>query len=168
MKPHPDSELLEQLFPYVRRYQELATKHGIKDIFQDNGGKLLQMILMTGLRAMGTREGNDAFDELGNEYELKTVNTDLTDNISTHHHLNPAIIAKYRQVDWIFAFYQNIELTAIYRMAPAQLEPYFAKWERKWHDAGGKDINNPKIAGKFVREHGSLIYASRAILETRG
>jgi len=43
-------------------------------------------------------------------------------------------------------------------MKPEQLEPYFSRWEKKWHDDGGKDINNPKIAGKFVRDAGVLVY----------
>ncbi|MCB2262839.1 MAG: hypothetical protein LGR52_07875 [Candidatus Thiosymbion ectosymbiont of Robbea hypermnestra] len=34
----------------------------------------------------------------------------------------------------------------------------YAKWEKKWHDDGGKDINNPKIPLKYVVAHGNLIY----------
>jgi hypothetical protein len=36
-----DLDELQRLFPYIREYQALANKHGINDIFQDNGGKLL-------------------------------------------------------------------------------------------------------------------------------
>ncbi|KAF0178407.1 MAG: type II restriction enzyme [Limisphaerales bacterium] len=158
MPQHPDKAELDRLFPYVREYQALASKHGIGDIFQDNGGKLLQMLLITGLKSTGGREGNDARDEAGNEYELKSVNALLTKSFSTHHHMNPTILAKYRQVVWFMAVYEGIELRAIYRMTPANLEPYFSKWERKWHDSGGKDINNPKIPLKFVMEHGELFY----------
>ena len=43
MKSHPDAKLLKRLFPAVREYQKLAMKHGIPDIFQDNGGKILQV-----------------------------------------------------------------------------------------------------------------------------
>lgn len=71
MKPHPDSAVLESLFPSIRKYQELASKHGIGDIFQDNGGKLLQLVLLTGLTVIPGREGNDARDAEGHEYELK-------------------------------------------------------------------------------------------------
>ncbi len=78
-----DQLLLETLFPAVRRYQQLATKHGIADVFQDNGGKLLQIILLTGLRVMAGREGNDAVDDEGREYELKSVNRNLTQSFST-------------------------------------------------------------------------------------
>lgn len=116
MIPHPDKKVLDELFPAIQRYQELASKHGIGDIFQDNGGKLLQVLLVLNLQVIPGREGNDAYDEAGNEFELKSVNTLLTTSFSTHHHMNPTIIAKYRRVDWIFAVYQGIELQAIYKL----------------------------------------------------
>ncbi|WP_425443946.1 hypothetical protein [Thioalkalivibrio denitrificans] len=47
------------------------------------------------------------------------------------------------------------------------LEFYFQKWETKWHDEGGKDINNPKIPVKYVMEHGRLIYGSHPQLTVR-
>jgi hypothetical protein len=158
MKPHPDTVLLEQLFPYLRQYQELASKHGINDIFQDNGGKLLQVILLTGLRVIPGREGNDAIDETGREYELKSLNVLLTRSFSTHHHINPIIIAKYRLVGWLFAVYSGIELQAIYSLEPTDLEPYFTLWENRWHERNGKDINNPKIPLRFVVNTGRLIF----------
>ena len=160
MPAHADTAALEKLWPAIREYQALATKHGIRDIFQDNGGKLLQVLLITGLLAMDSREGNDARDADGNEYELKSVNTLLTQSFSTHHHMNPVILAKYRKVVWFFAVYQGIELQAIYRMTPEWLEPYFTKWEQKWHADGGKDINNPKIPVKFVQQNGELFYTA--------
>ncbi len=158
MKPHPDKQILDRLFPCIREYQALAAKHGIHDIFQDNGGKLLQVILITGLQVLPGREGNDARDAQGNEYELKSVNIRLTKSFSTHHHMNPGIIEKYRKVNWIFAIYDGIELISIYRLSQDDLEPYFAKWENAWHERGGKDLNNPKIPLKFVMETGELIY----------
>jgi len=86
------------------------------------------------------------------------VNTSLTQSFSTHHRRNPTIVAKYRQVDWAFAVCERIELQAIYQMKPAGLEPYFSKWETKWHESRGKDINNPKIPVKFVVERGEVVY----------
>jgi restriction endonuclease PvuII len=160
MKPHADAELLRSLFPSIRQYQELATKHGIADIFQDNGGKILQVCLILGLTVTGAREGNDARDADGNEYELKSVNLNLTKSFSTHHHMNPVIIAKYRKVDWIFATYEGIELRNIYLMKPTDMEPYYAKWAKKWEDDSNKDINNPKIPLKYVEEKGQLLYTS--------
>ena len=157
--PHPDIQAFKRLYPSVIRLQKLAERHGIRDIFQDNGGKLLEVLLITGLTALPGREGNDAHDGHGNEYELKSVNILLTRSFSTHHHMNPDIIAKYRMVDWIFAVYKGIELLSIYRLAPRDLEPYYTKWEQKWHDDGGKDINNPKIPLKFVEQNGTLVYS---------
>lgn len=164
MNSHPDRSKLDKIFPHIRRYQKLATKHGINDIFQDNGGKLLQLLLITGLRIVAGREGNDAQDDEGNEYELKTVNVLLTKSFSTHHHLNPTILTKYRKVDWFFATYKGIEIQEIYRMRPSDLERFFAMWEAKWHDSGGKDINNPKIPVKFVRENGEIVHSATAEL----
>lgn len=150
---------LNRLFPYVRQYQKLARKvANIEDIFQDNGGKLLQVLLVTDLENLTeSREGNDARDRNGNEYELKSVNTQLTKSFSTNHHLNPKIIDKYRKVDWVFAVYDDIELLEIYLMTPEMLEPFYTKWELNYYQTG-KDINNPKIPLKFVRENGIQIF----------
>jgi transcriptional regulator with XRE-family HTH domain len=156
--PLKGKDRLNELFPYLRQYQLLAQEHGINDIFQDNGGKILQVLLVLNLKILPGREGNDAVDEKGNEYELKSLNIALTKSFSTHHHMNPAIIKKYKQVDWIFAVYDGIELLEIYKLTPKQLTPFYLKWNKKWKDDGGKDINNPKIPLRFVRENGKLIY----------
>jgi hypothetical protein len=162
MKPHPDKKTMDELFPAIRKFQELASKHGIGDIFQDNGGKLLQLILIANLRVTGSREGNDAKDEQGKEYELKSVNVLLTRSFSTHHHMNPTIIAKYRKVDWYFATYEGIELQKVYFLKSSDLEPFFTKWEQKWNAENGKDINNPKIPVSFVEKNGKLVYKTEA------
>ena len=158
MKPHPDKAELDRLFPCLREYQALASKHGIDDIFQDNGGKLLQVLLLTSLQKNKKREGSDAKDGRGREYELKSVNIRLTKSFSTHHHMNPVILKKYRQVDWIFAIYKGIELRSIYRLKPDQLKPYFSRWSRKLRVEGKEHLNNPKIPVSFVKENGKVIY----------
>lgn len=122
---------MQQLFPAIQEYQKLASNHGIDDIFQDNGGKILQVLLVLGLTIIPGREGNDAVDQTGNEYELKSVNIELTRGFSTHHHMNPVIIAKYRKVEWIFAIYKNIELQAIYRLTVEMMQPFYVQWETK-------------------------------------
>jgi hypothetical protein len=159
MTPHPDKKRLDELWPYVCQFQELASKHGIRDVFQDNGGKLLQVLLVTGLTCLPGREGNDARDEAGIEYELKSVNTQLQRTFTTHHHVNPVIIAKYRLVPWIFAVYDGIELEEIYLLQPAQLEHFYQKWEAEWNRTN-RDINNPKISLAYVRRNGQKIYAA--------
>jgi len=63
MKPHADKARWDALAPHIKLLQELADEHGIEDIFQDNGGKLLQVMLILGLKVTGKREGNDAIDE---------------------------------------------------------------------------------------------------------
>lgn len=148
---------INSLMPGIREYQKLADEHGINDIFQDNGGKLLQVLLITNLKILPGREGNDAVDEKGNEYELKSVNTKLTKSFSTHHHMNPGLIKKYKKVNWIFAVYEGIELVEIYKLTPKQLNPYYKKWLKKWNEEE-KDINNPKIPLSFVKENGELLY----------
>ena len=157
---HEDAAELQELWPAIRRYQELATRHGINDIFQDNGGKILQVLLLLGLTNLPGREGNDAVDRNGTEYEMKSVNINLTRSFSTHHHMNPIIIAKYRQVDWVFAVYQDIELISIFLMTPTDMEPFYMKWEMKWNAEGGKDINNPKIPLSRVVEAGTLLWGN--------
>ena len=150
---------LNQLFPYIREYQQLAREvANIEDIFQDNGGKLLQVLLVTNLQNLtDSREGNDAKDVNGKEYELKSVNTRLTRSFSTNHHLNNNIIDKYRKVDWVFAVYDDIELLEIYLMRPSMLEPFFLRWETQYLRTGN-DINNPKIPLKYVRDNGILLF----------
>lgn len=153
-----DRAELDRLWPAVREFQQLATKHGIADVFQDNGGKLLQLLIWLDLRNIPGREGNDATDDQGNEYELKTVNVLLTREFTTHHHLNGAILAKYRAVAaWFFAVYEHIELVRVYRVATALLEPRFSRWEAKWKK-DQKPINNPKIPLSFVEANGVLVF----------
>jgi hypothetical protein len=159
MRPHPDATVLKKLFPAIRKYQKLAMKHGIPDIFQDNGGKILQVCLILGLVVLEPREGNDAVDADGNEYELKTVNLLRTDQFTTHHHLNPVIIEKYRKVDWIFSTYEAIELKEIYLLKPQAMEYWYKKWADKWRADGDKDINNPKVPLSYVVKHGTLLYS---------
>lgn len=155
---HPDLVVFKEIYPMIIKLQKLAEKHGISDIFQDNGGKLLQVLLITRLEILPGREGNDAKDVNGNEYELKSLNILLTKSFSTHHHMNPVIIEKYRKVDWIFSVYEGIRLLSIHQLKPSDLEFYYTKWEAKWNKDGGRDINNPKIPLKYVMEHGTRIY----------
>lgn len=160
-----DLDKLNRLLPAIREYQQLAQKYNINDIFQDNGGKYLQIFMLLGLQSDGSREGNDAKDRYGNEYEIKTLNVDLQRSFSTHHHLNPTIISKYRQVDWLFVPFKGIEIQAIYKLSPEKMEYFYRRWEEKWHSSGGKDINNPKIPLNYVMQNGDLIWLPNGITE---
>jgi len=157
MARHPDWKKLEALMPAVREFQALATEHGIDDIFQDNGGKILQMLLALNLQGIPGREGNDAVDLEGREYELKSVNIWLTAGFSTNHHINIPIIEKYRQARWVFAIYEGIEMRRAYYLHGEKLEEHFSKWEGEWN-ATKRDLNNPKVPLKFVSKHGECLY----------
>lgn len=157
MAKHPDWKRLEKLMPSVREFQALATEHGIDDIFQDNGGKILQMLLALNLQGIPGREGNDAVDVEGREYELKSVNIWLTAGFSTNHHINIPIIEKYRQARWVFAIYEGIEMRRAFYMPADKLEVYFSAWEEKW-TREKKDINNPKVPLKFVCDNGECLF----------
>ena len=154
----PVFERMQNAFEKVQELQKLAKEYGIADIFQDNGGKVLQVLIMLGLKISQGREGNDALDDEGNEYELKTVNYALTTQISTHHHLNKKILDKYRKVKaWYFAIYEDIELWEIWKVPPSQLEELFRHWEMAI-DQMGKELNNPKIPLWFVQSGGEFVY----------
>lgn len=155
---HTDYEVLKSNWPAIEKYQKLAAAHGINDIFQDNGGKLLQVLLLLGLTVIPGREGNDASDSNGQEYELKSTNIELARGFSTHHHLNPKIIEKYKQVPWIFAIYSNIKLQEVYLLEPKDLDFYYTKWTDKYNNNGNQSLNNEKIPVKYVRTNGKLLY----------
>lgn len=147
----------------MRELQDLAQEYGIDDIFQDNGAKVLQTMIKLGLKGIVGREGNDAVDAEGNEYELKTLNVSLgrSRGITTHHHLNLGILAKYRAVHaWYIALYEGIALKEIYRLTPQALDPIFRVWEDRLRASGDRPLNNPKIPIRFVREYGTLVYPS--------
>lgn len=160
---HEDWQELKRLFPSIRTYQRLASRHGINDIFQDNGGKLLQVLLITGLEALPGRGGHDAVDKDGKEYELKSLNMKLTRSFSTHHHMTLDIVASYREVAWIFAVYEGIELVEIVKVSLDDMEPYFADWEAKIKQrlqaSPNAHLNNPKINLSFVRRVGEVLYS---------
>ncbi len=151
---------LQSAFEGIQEMQQLANEYGITDIFQDNGGKVLQVLILLGLRISPGREGNDATDAEGNEYELKTINRALNKNagVTTHHHLNKEILKKYRSVQaWYIAIYESINLMEIYKVLPSTLELKFKEWEVKLEKQ--ESINNPKIPMKLVRQ-GELVYSN--------
>ena len=158
---------LEKLWQGIQELNMLARKYGIMDIFQDNGAKILQQCVYANMKRLEAREGNDAVDENGTEWELKSANEELVSGFSTHHHLNHVILGKYRLVPWMFAFYRHTELREIYVMPPAGLEPLFQIWEDHLNGKkvyrgkpvpGVSHINNPKIPLTFVRKNGTKVW----------
>ncbi|AFW93797.1 helix-turn-helix domain-containing protein [Dolichospermum sp. UHCC 0684] len=153
-----DLERLQTALGAIQELQSLANEYGINDVFQDNGGKVLQVLILLGLRISPGREGNDAIDAEKNEYELKTINKLLSKSVTTNHHLNLDILAKYRAVKaWYIAVYEGILLKAIYRVDPTSLETKFSYWESRIR-GGMESINNPKIPLSLIEKEGELVY----------
>ena len=155
-----DAKRLENAMKSIQELQNLASEYGIADIFQDNGGKTLQLLILLGLRISPGREGNDAIDAEGKEYELKTINIALnrSGGVTTHHHLNEIILDKYRRVEaWYIGLYEGITLKEIYKLTPEMLEPKFKEWEEKVR-LKNEPLNNPKIPLKLVKK-GQLVYS---------
>ncbi len=157
---------LEKIWKGIEELSKLGNEYGIDDIFQDNGAKILQQVIYMNFKAMTSREGNDAIDENGLEWELKSCNSEKVVGISTHHHLNHVILKKYRGVPWLFSIYEHTSLKEIFMMTPQELEPIFSQWENKLNGEiknGVKQpkrdsLNNPKIPINFVRTHGVKLY----------
>jgi hypothetical protein len=148
---------IEDLWPGVTKFQELAAQYGISDIFSDNGGKVAQLAIAVGLDIVPGRQGADACDRMGNEYELKTL--DLNKNgkgFTTNHHLNKSTIEKYRQRRFVFALYEGITLVEAYLVLPRDMEPIYQKWLMALK--GRDHLNNPKVPIDYVREVGAVMY----------
>ncbi len=154
---------LEDFWQEIQKIQHLGKKYGIDDIFQDNGAKILQQMILMNFQPVAGRLGNDAIDSIGVEWEMKSANVEKVSGFSTHHHLNLSILKKYRSVPWSFAIYKHTQLKSIYVMTPKKLTPFFIKWEislrKKNHTLlKQKSLNNPKIPIKFIEENGYRVY----------
>ena len=150
---------IEELWENLNDLATMAKSYGIDDIFQDNGAKILQQLVYLNFDILAGREGNDAVSASGTEWEMKSVNIELTSGFSTNHHTNHFIISKYRKVPWSFAIYKGIQLQEIYVMSPKQLEPIYQHWEEQLNaDSSKTHLNNPKIPVKYVRANGIKVY----------
>ncbi|WP_367924771.1 hypothetical protein [uncultured Ruthenibacterium sp.] len=143
--------------------EELAAKHHIQDIAQDNNLKLLQTLVLFDLTNQPGREGSDAIDRYGHDWELKTLNINLTHSFSTNHHTNLSRIALFRQERWMFSSYKGIQLQEVYVVNPRDLEKYFSEWERKIlkkieKKTENPHMNNPKISLSYVKAVGVKVY----------
>lgn len=148
---------IDQLWDNLTELNQMAQSYGIPDIFQDNGAKVLQQLVYLNMSFLPGREGNDCISASGTEWEMKSINLETSaTGFSTNHHTNHDIITKYRQVPWSFAIYHGINLTEMYVMTPAMLEPIYQHWEEQLKTKS--HLNNPKIPVKFVRENGIQIY----------
>lgn len=152
-----DKTSVDILWRQLQTLQEIASEFGIENIFQDNGAEILQQLIYLNMKAVAGREGNDGVDLNGCEWEMKSIDISKGNaGITTNHHLNHAIIEKYKTVPWSVAIYDGIRLKKIYIIGNEQLRPMFEKWEEKLKTVNS--INNPKIPLSYIEKHGILIY----------
>lgn len=168
LKPVGD---IRSLIGYGRALQEMAAVHGIHNVFDDNGYKDLLLLTLFGLRKLG-REGDDAVDSQGRQFETKTVARvssqgvrKTTLSVTTEHTMTIANIARYRQTFmWIVAIFDGAEPEAIWEIRAAALEPFFALWESRLRELDDYErpmrdhLNNPKIPIRFIAEHGVQVW----------
>jgi hypothetical protein len=120
---------------------------------------------MLGLKkaALG-RLGDDARDDEGNTYELKTVN--LVDTrgaaktsypgVTTEHTLRKENSTRYRATKaWLIGVFKGNVPLDVYIVRTSTLEPFFKKWEAAIAKAGNHESNNPKLPFGFVVEKGT-------------
>jgi len=148
---------VEDAMTSAEKLESLGKQYGITDVYADNGVKVLQLAVATGLDIVPGRIGADAQDRIGNEYEIKTadLNKKVT-GFSTNHHLNKATISKFRQRRFVFAMYRDSKLYEAYLVEPDDLNVIFRKWELALH--GKTHLNNPKIPLDYVRKNGEVMY----------
>jgi len=155
-------EIYERVFPALLELQTAAKLHNIPDIFQDNGGKTYEVCSRLGLTPLPGREGNDAVDSFGTEYEIKTINLDGTVTAySIHHTVTENVLEKYRTIKWVFAEYRGIELQDVYVVSPDKMKEFIDLWQTK-------KAANPKFKAslpiKIVRQIGELSWSKHATL----
>lgn len=162
---------IRMLIGYGRALQDMAAVHGIHNVFDDNGYKDLLLLTLFGLRKLG-REGDDAVDGEGRQFETKTVARvsskgvrKATLSVTTEHTMTLANIERYRRTFmWIVAVFNGAEPEAIWEIKASALEPFFAEWERKLRELDEYErpvrdhLNNPKIPLKFIAEHGVQVW----------
>ena len=153
-----DKTSVDILWRQLETLQSIAKEFGISNIFQDNGAEILQQLIYLNMKAVPGREGNDGVDINGCEWEMKSLDISKGNaGITTNHHLNHAIIRKYKTVPWSVALYDGIILKKIYIISNQQLQPLFDKWETELETR--ESLNNPKIPLSFIEKHGILIYS---------
>lgn len=146
------------LWEQLETLQGIAAQYGIMNIFQDNGAEILQQLIYLNFAVVPGREGNDGVDRNGCQWEMKSLDISKGNKgITTNHHLNQAIIDKYRTVPWSISLYDRIRLKAIYVICPEQLEPFYQKWEAALRAV--PHLNNPKIPLKYIEKHAFCVYA---------
>lgn len=157
---------LNDIWNHLYKLEKMAHKENIPDAFQDNGGKVLQQAIISDIHFLPGREGNDAVDRNGVQWEFKSININTSARgFSTEHTLTFKDINRYKKIPWLFSVYRGISLKEMYVLSPGQLNTWIKKQEKHLKHMmklpGNKrrnHLNNPKIPLKFVEANGTKIY----------
>ncbi|HKU18605.1 MAG TPA: hypothetical protein VJP80_04995 [Candidatus Saccharimonadales bacterium] len=157
------------LLALASKLQTYGTEKNIVSVFDDGGYRELLLATLFNLKLHAGRHGDDAYDELLNNYELKTVNLVDTSGklrkkpgITTCHHVNQDIINRYRRLhSWLIGIFFINQPVAIYEVPAAALEPYLRRWEAELQ--AKSHLNNPKIRFDDVRSLGIKHYEHKAL-----
>ena len=71
---------IEGLWDNLLSLERFAKQYGIDDFFQDNGAKVVQQLVYLNMSNIPGREGNDGRSENGMEWEMKSINLDMSAN----------------------------------------------------------------------------------------
>lgn|GEM_PF-3426191 len=162
---------IEDVLGLASKLQKYGTKKNIVSVFDDGGYRELLLATLFDLRLHLGRQGDDAYDELGNNFELKTVNLVDTSGklrikpgITTCHHVNQEIINRYRNLHaWLVGIFFINEPVEIYEISADKLESYLKTWEEQLKQS--THINNPKIRFDDIRKLGIKHYENKYLVE---
>lgn len=164
---------ISKIINIASELQKYGTQKNIVSVFDDGGYRELLLATLFNLTLHKGRHGDDAADEMSNNYELKTVNLVDTSGrlrknpgITTCHHVNFEILKRYREVHaWIVGIFFINEPVEIYEIPSAKLSDYFDKWDDRLKNESISHINNPKISFKDIRKKGVIHYENRDLVE---
>lgn len=162
---------IEEILELASKLQKYGTEKNIVSVFDDGGYRELLLATLFDLRLHSGRHGDDAYDELSNNFELKTVNlVDTSGNlrikpgITTCHHVNQDIINRYRSLHaWLIGVFFVNEPVEIYEVSAEMLEPYLKVWEEQLKTTS--HINNPKIRFDDIRKMGIKHYENKYLVD---
>jgi Restriction endonuclease PvuII len=130
---------VSRLVALAHPLEEEANRFNIFNVFDDGGYRTLLLLEMLSMKKAGDgRLGDDACDDQGRTYELKTVNLvstrgerkDEYPGVTTEHTLTRDNIARYRKTHaWVVGVFMGNRPLDVYVIPTKALEPYFKKWE---------------------------------------
>jgi hypothetical protein len=145
-----------------------ANKVGIFNVFDEGGYKTLLLCTMFGLRVIQGR-GDDAIDDLGHTFELKTINIKCRNglvksrlpDVSVSVRVCSALIERYRKTtSWVIGVFFGHTPVEVWQVPSVALEPLYKHW-LTLVDKKGSDVNNPKVPFNMIRKKGTRVYRAR-------